>query len=71
MDNMLKQIRENWLLFAFVGGLIVWYSGVNARLTEAEQDIRDLKILVQEINEIQTSVAVIQANVEFIKSKLE
>lgn len=71
MTNFLKQFRENWLLLAFVGGVIIWYSNVNARLTQAEADIADLKLIVGEIYKIQTNIAVIQTDVQYIKQKIK
>lgn len=71
MDKMLQNFRDNWILFSLVGGIIIWYSGVNARLTQAEQELKDLKTLTQEISILQTDIAVIKTNVEFIKETIK
>lgn len=71
MDNTIAKIKENWFFILFVGSIVIWYSQTNFRLNqvEARQDEQDL--VTSQISEIITDVAVIKANVEFIKQEIQ
>lgn len=70
MDSFIKQIRDYWVILFFLGGLVVGWATFNTRLTQAENDIRDLKQAVIEITNIRIQVERIDTSVEFIKQQV-
>lgn len=71
MKKFVKQVRENWIFIVLLFALTTWYAGTNARLTQAEQDIRDLKELVNQINDMKVQIQRIDTSVQFIKDRLQ
>ncbi len=73
-ENVLKIIRENWVLIIFIVSIIVGYTTQNARLTALESNDakQDIRISVQEtsLNSINTTLAEIQTTLNFIKDKI-
>lgn len=68
---IIKDIRENWMLVVFIGGLIVGWTTINARLTQAENDVEQLSEVVSEINQININLAKVSKDVEYIKVLLD
>ena len=71
METFLKHLKENWVILLFLGSVIVSWTMFSARLTQAEQDIVDLRIVVNQINEINLKLAVIQEHINNIDNKLK
>ena len=68
MENFLEQLRKNWILITFLGTIIIWSATINFRLTSAEVEIKELKVLNKEyINTLQQ----IQVDIAIIRTKLE
>lgn len=68
MENFLKQIRDNWILLAFLVAMILWYGRVDSRLTILEAAGKDQADLLTKISQIQVDVAFIKGQ---IKNKLK
>lgn len=71
MEKFAKQLRENWVIFTLLAALVIWYAGVNTRLTQAEVDIKDLKTTSQKITDIEIRLERIDTTVQFIKDKVK
>lgn len=67
----IKELRNNWMLIIFIGGLIVDWTTFNARLTQAESEIDQLSQVVAQINQINIDLAIIKTDVSYIKSKVQ
>lgn len=70
MKSFTKQLRENWPLLIFIGGLIVTWTTFGSRLSQAEADIKDLKDTNAEIVNIKIQLQRIDTTVQFIKEKI-
>ena len=46
MEQLLKELRNNWIILIFMGTLIMSWTTFSSRLTQAESDIKDSKIIV-------------------------
>lgn len=68
---LIEELRTNWMLILFIGSLIVGWTTINARLTQAENEVDQLSQVVSEINNINISLAKISVDVEYIKLRLE
>lgn len=67
----MKQLRENWVILLFIGSLIVTWTTFNTRLSQAESDIKDLKVAITEINNLKIKIERIDTSVEFIKNRVK
>lgn len=71
MESLLKQIRETWFILIFIASLIITWTTFSSRLTQAESDIKDLKISIQELTNIKIQIQRIDTSVEFIKNRVK
>jgi len=71
MDHSLKQLRDNWVILTFIVMLIVSWTTFNNRLAQAESKINDLTDIVSSVNELNVRVAVVQADISYIKANLK
>lgn len=60
MENILKQLRENWVILFFIGTLIASWTMFSNRLTNAEGKVLKLETTYGQIQQIQIDVAVIK-----------
>jgi len=70
MNDIITQIKNQWFLLAFLVGMIIWYANTNSRITAVEAKVIEQSSLVEQIATLKTDVAVIKANVEFIKQQV-
>jgi len=71
MEHFLKQVKDNWVMLLFLGGVIVSWTTFNSRLANAEIKIVELQILVAQISKINIDIAVIREQIININSKLK
>lgn len=71
MQDILKQLRENWVIWAFLTSAVIWYANINHRLADAEEKITQQEKVVESINQINLDVAVIKTQVVDINKKLD
>ncbi len=71
MEHIFKQLKESWIVLVLFFSIIVWYAGTNARLTQAETDIKDLKNAVGEITDMKIQIERIDTSVQFIKERVK
>ena len=71
MEHLAKQLRDNWVILVAIVGLIATWTTFNNRLANAELKIIDLETIADNINNINTRIAVIQTDVQYIKLKLQ
>lgn len=75
MRTLVEDVKSNWILIVFIGSLIITWTTFSARLTQAEDDIKDLKIVISQINstslETNTRLTRIETSVEFIKNNMK
>lgn len=73
--GLVKFVRDNWIVLAFLTGLIVSWTNVQNRQANAEVRIGKLENQFQEFNvtlvSLQTSMARVETKVDFIKGKLK
>lgn len=69
-DDSFKQIRDNWVIVAFIVSLIVTWTTFNSRLAKAESDIQDLSQVITQINNIDINIAVIQEKITAIDKRI-
>lgn len=68
MENLLEQIRKNWIIFTFVVGLIMWFANVNAKVDELDKRV----YLQENMNkEYLTTLQQIQLDLAIVRTKLE
>lgn len=70
MKQSLEILKNFWFVITFIAFLILWYANVNNRLNNAEAFIREQREINNQINTIQTNIAAINTNIEFIKRLL-
>lgn len=71
MNNVVSQIKDQWVILAFITSMIIWYANTNSRLTSVEADVVKQETIMEQISRLNTDVAVIKANVEFIKQQVK
>lgn len=71
MKQILKQLKDVWFVLVFVASMIMWYTNTNNRLNDVEASQLKQETINQQIIELTTKVEVINANVEFIKSRVK
>jgi GTPase SAR1 family protein len=75
MKTVIEEVKSNWMIIIFIGSLIVGWTTFNARLTQAEDDITDLKTVISQFSttniEINTRLTKIETSVDFIKEKVK
>jgi hypothetical protein len=71
MEKFLDQLRNNWVIILFLGTVVMSWTMFSSRLTQAEEDIKDLKTLAQQLNQQATDIAVIKTDVGYIKTRLK
>ena len=69
--KFLNQLKSNWVLIVAIVGLISSWTLFSARLSTAEQNITDLKILSSQIQSMQIDIAVIRQQIISINEKLK
>ena len=70
MEHFIKQIRENYVIIAFMVMLIMSWTNINTRMVQAEKDIKDIKVTLQEITDIKITIQRIDTSVDFIKREV-
>jgi len=70
MPAFFTQIKDNWVVLAFIGALIVSWSNINSRLALAEKERANLFEIAGQIQEIQISIAVIREKITSIEKKI-
>jgi len=71
MKIFMENIRQNWMLIAFMTTMVLWYGSVNSRLNSVEAKQQEQATLSEKINQLVTDVAVIKNDVSTIKSRLK
>lgn len=71
MESLFLQLRQNWVVLIFIGGLITTWTMFSSRLTQAESDITNLSEVVSQINAINLDIARMQKDIEFIKDNIK
>lgn len=67
---MIEDIKNNWVLIAFIGAIIIWYADTNNRLTTVEADVNEVQSILEVINDIKTDIAVMKTDIVYIKDKV-
>jgi hypothetical protein len=70
MEHFTTQIKKNWLFIGLFVSMVLWYGNVNTRITRAEEDIADLKVVVSKIEILNIQVAQISTKIDFIKERV-
>lgn len=70
MEKITNQIQDYWIILAFIASMIIWWANVNNRITSVEGKVVEQVSVNEQIAELKTDVAVIKANVEFIKQQV-
>lgn len=73
-ENGLKFLRDNWVLLAFMVGIIISWTQFQGKVTALEIDVarHDVTILQNSstVNTLITDIAEIKTSLEFIKDQL-
>ena len=64
---IIKDIKNYWMIILFIGGLIVGWTTINTRLSQAENRVEQLSKVVTEINQINITLTKLDKDVEYIK----
>lgn len=63
MDDLFKNIKNNWMIITFIVGFVISWTTVNARLSQAEKDIEKLQSVTESINDIKLDVGIIKEQI--------
>ena len=66
----MENIRKNWIIIAFVTGLIVTWTTIGLRLSAVEVKAQENRDALSAIYQIQVDIAVMKADISFIKSQV-
>lgn len=69
--KFLNQIKSNWVLIVAIAGLIASWTMFSSRLSNAEQDITDLRIMSSQIQQIQIDIAIVKQQIISINEKIK
>lgn len=67
----MEKIKDNWFFIVFIFSVIVWYANTTSRLGVVEAKITEQQTYLSKLEQITTDVAVMKANVEFIKERIK
>jgi len=67
----LKDIKNNWLILAFVFASIVWYANTNNRIKNVEAQVQENKTVLQVVYKIQIDLATMKADISYIKANMK
>lgn len=74
MDDAIKKLGEYWFVIIFIGTLVVGWTQFDGRISNNAKDIAALQAQVAGQNttlvSLQTSIAQIQATLDFIKNNI-
>lgn len=68
---IVEEIRSNWMIIIFIGGLIVTWTTFNARLSQAESEIDQLSQVVTQINQINITLAEMKVDLQYVKNNIK
>lgn len=75
MRNAIEEVKSNWVIILAIVSLIVTWTTFKADLTSAQDDIKDLKTLNNQLvdtnNQINLRLTKIETSVEYIKNSIE
>lgn len=71
MESILKQLKNNWFIYAFFAGLILWYGNMNSRMTAVEAVQQEQKAALSKIDQMAIDMAVVKTDVGYIKEKIK
>jgi hypothetical protein len=71
MKRMVEDIKNNWVLLAFVCAIIIWYANTNSRLSTVEAEVSEVESTLQTINDIKTDIAVMKTDIGYIKGRVK
>ncbi len=67
MDNLLKEVRENWMILCFIVTVIISWTNLNSKLVQAQSDIENLKQALNQIYEMKATLEGIKTDITYIK----
>ena len=68
--SILEAFRKYWIIIFFLGGVIASWTMFSARLANAETRITVLENALNNITDIDLKIAVMQNDINYIKSRL-
>lgn len=72
---MMEQIKNNWIIIAFIASMIIWYADTNNRITtleaQAEEDKTTLETITDSYTNIKTDLSSIKTDIGWIKNRLD
>lgn len=71
MENLAKQLKENWFIYAFIAGLILWYGNINNRVDAVEAKQAEQQTTIEKIDQLLIDMAVIKTDISYIKEKVK
>lgn len=71
MEKLLKQMKDNWLVYAFLISMVLWYGSTNSRLQSVEAEQKEQKTTLQKLDQLIIDVAVVKTDVKYIKDEVK
>ena len=70
MEKIIKQLNTVWFILGFIVVVTIWYANVNSRLNAIETKQQEDESALVQLMTLKTDVAVIKADVSWIKERL-
>lgn len=71
MKIFMENIRQNWMLIAFMTTMVLWYGSVNSRLNSVEAQQLEQATIQEKVDVLVTDVAVIKSESKTTNKSLE
>ena len=71
MENILKQLKDNWFIMAFMVSITLWYGSTNSRLTAVEAQQAEQSTVQEKVDALIVDVAVIKSETKESGKKID
>lgn len=71
IEKLIKQLKDNWFIYAFFAGLILWYGNINSRMSAVEAAQNEQKVTLSKLDQLSIDIAVVKNDVGYIKERLK
>lgn len=70
MEKIILKIKDSFIIIAFITSMIIWYANTNSRLNAVEAKVVEQQSIASQISQLNIDMAVVKANVAFIKERV-
>ena len=69
-NNLIDDIKSNWLLLVFIFAMVVWYANTNFMIKKAQADIQNNANKIEILQKMQIDIATMKVDISYIKENI-